>query len=60
MIALLGGAIGLATRTATMTLGVVGLATAGGIGYAYGKRAGKAICTFSDRVEDAVLDALRS
>jgi len=56
MIALLGGAIGLATRT----LGVVGLATAGGIGYAYGKRAGTAICTFSDRVADAVLDALRS
>lgn len=56
MIPLLGGAVVLAVQT----LNVVGLGTAAGIGFAYGKRAGKAICTFSDRVENAVIDAIKS
>tara|TARA_Y100001954_G_C15779903_1_gene589218 strand:- start:1691 stop:1861 length:171 start_codon:yes stop_codon:yes gene_type:complete len=55
MIPLLGGALHLAANTLSM----VGLATAAGMGYAFGKRAGSAICNFSDRVENAVMDAIR-
>ena len=56
MIPLLGGALYLAANTLQM----VGLGTAAGMGFAYGKRAGKAICTFSDRVEGAVIEAIKS
>lgn len=55
MIPLLGGAVFLAAQT----LQWVGVGTAAGMGFAYGKRAGRAVCQFSDRVEGAVLDAIR-